>query len=91
MKNILSSGISVYRRYIRQPSPEERQQQHLVEEIRRTREALDNAYERFEQERDEVMLDCIIFEIQSLRARYRFLLKQAREDGTVCDKITVFG
>lgn len=91
MKNILLSGRSVYRKYIRKPSVEEQLQQNLVEELRTTREALDKAYMRFEAESDDVMMDCIIFEIQSLRARYRFLLKQAKEEGVVCDKISIFG
>ncbi len=72
------------------PSRREEHEADLVYEIHRTRELLEEAYDRFNMENDEMMLDSIIYEIQSLRAKYRFLLKLARDSGAQCDDIAVF-
>ena len=39
----------------------------------------------------EDLLESVIFEIQSLKALYRYLLKRARESGIECGEISVFG
>lgn len=51
----------------------------LLEEIRNTGRQLDVAKTKFEFECDEDMVDSIIYEIQSLNARYRYLLRIAKE------------
>ena len=40
---------------------------------------------------DEDLLDSIIYEIHSLKALYRYLLKMAKEEGLQCAEISVFG
>ncbi|MBQ4338887.1 MAG: DUF2508 family protein [Clostridia bacterium] len=90
MKNILEKTKEIYRKKVRMPTKEELKEAQMVEEIRKTRLELESAYNRFENESNEVMLDSVIYEIQSLRARYRFLLQIAREQGIECDIISVF-
>ena len=62
-----------------------------LEQIRDTSKRLESAYSRFENESNEDLLDSIIYEIQSLKALYRYLLKQAKEEGIECGEISVFG
>lgn len=62
-----------------------------LEQIRDTLQRLRSAYSRFENESNEDLLDSIIYEIQSLKALYRYLLKQAKEEGIECAEISVFG
>lgn len=63
----------------------------LVMQIRETSQKLESAYSRFENELNEDLLDSIIYEIQSLKALYRYLLKKAKESGLECAEISVFG
>ncbi len=63
----------------------------LVMQIRDTSQKLESAYSRFENELNEDLLDSIIYEIQSLKALYRYLLKRAKECGIECAEISVFG
>lgn len=90
MKKILEKTKEIYRKKVRMPTKEEMKEAGIVEEIRKTRFELEGAYKRFENESNEIMLDSVIYEIQSLRARYRFLLQLARDRGIECDVISVF-
>lgn len=36
---------------------------------------------RFEMESDSDLIDACIYEMEALRARYRFLLRQAKQEG----------
>ena len=47
----------------------------LLEDIRKTKYALDCAYSNFENVVD--LIDCSIYELQAVQMRYRFLLRQA--------------
>ncbi len=62
-----------------------------ISQIRDTLQRLRSAYSRFENESNEDLLDSIIYEIQSLKALYRYLLKRAKEEGIECAEISVFG
>lgn len=42
---------------------------------------LENANTRFEMERDEDLIEACIYEMEALRARYRYLLKLAKSQG----------
>ncbi len=42
---------------------------------------LDNANLRFKMERDSDLIESCIYEIESLRAQYRYLLRLAKEQG----------
>lgn len=51
--------------------------QQLMEDIRKTKYALDCAYSNFENVVDPDLVDCSIYELKAVQMRYRFLLKQA--------------
>ncbi len=65
-------------------------QDSVLLQIRDTSRRLESAYSRFENECNEDLLDSIIYEIQSLKALYRYLIKQAKEKGIECAEISVF-
>ena len=62
----------------------------LLAQLQETARKLENAYARFEYEQNDQLLDAVIYEIQSLRALYRYLLLRARTLGVECGKVQVF-
>ena len=87
-KYLKSARIFYYEKILRPPKPVS---DSLLQQIRDTSQRLESAYSRFENECNEDLLDSIIYEIQSLKALYRYLLKQAKENGLECAEISVFG
>ncbi len=53
--------------------------EQLIDEIHRLSEALSLAYERFELQCDSNLVEATIYEIESLKARYRYLLSIAKD------------
>ena len=90
MEKYLNSAKIFYYQKIRKPVLKS-ESNEIVRQIRETSEKLNNAYSRFEYENNEDLLESVIFEIQSLKALYRYLLKRARESGIECGEISVFG
>ena len=60
------------------PVQDSRKQQ-LLEDIARTKSALDRAYSNFENVIDPDLIDCYTYEIYSVQKRYKFLLEQVRQ------------
>jgi hypothetical protein len=89
-KNLNKAQIFYYEK-IRKQLPSMDEKNALLRQIRETSERLSAAHNRFENESDEDLLDSIIFEIQSLKALYRYLLKTAKQEGLQCAEISVFG
>ena len=89
MEKILKNAKIFYYDVIRKPI--EPVTDSIVTQIRDTSQKLENAYSRFENETNEDLLDSIIYEIQSLKALYRYLLKRAKDCGIECAEISVFG
>ena len=58
------------------PVPDTRKQQ-LMEDLARTKSALDRAYSNFENVVDPDLVDSSIYELKAVQLRYRFLLRQA--------------
>ena len=87
-KNFKSVKVFYYEK-IRKPIQPARD--GLLAQIRDTSARLESAYSRFENECNEDLLDSIIYEIQSLKALYRYLIKRAKENGLECAEISVFG
>ena len=54
-----------------EPTPEEK----LIGDIRE----IDTAYARFEYEEDADLVEAAIYELEALKARYRYLLRIAKE------------
>ncbi len=60
---------------------QQQQPSELQEAIQEVCRRLDNVQERFEMETDNDLIEACIYEMESLRAQYRYLLRQARERG----------
>lgn len=52
--------------------------------IREVCAQIDWVQERFEQETDPDLIEGCIFELESLRSQYRYLLKNAKQQGITC-------
>ena len=90
MEKFSGNAKIFYHEFIRKPKPMT-DKSLLLRQIRETSERLNAAHSRFENECDEDLLDSVIYEIQSLKALYRYLLKRAREEGLQCGEVSVFG
>ena len=60
----------------------------IIMAIREVCTLMDAAQNRFEQETDEDLIESAIYEHQSLRAKYRYLLRLARMQGIACQEKT---
>lgn len=58
------------------PTPNE-----LLTAIREVRQRLENVNARFDMESEGDLIESCIYEMESLRARYRYLLRQAKQQG----------
>ena len=56
----------------------------IIVAIREVCACIDTAQSRFEQETDPDLIEAAIYEMQSLRAKYRYLLRVARTQGIYC-------
>ena len=56
----------------------------IIEAIREVCALMDAAQNRFEQETDADLIEAAVYEQQSLRAKYRYLLRIARTQGISC-------
>ncbi len=89
MEKYFKSAKIFYYEKIRKPVKPDRD--IILTQLRETSTRLESAYSRFENECNEDLLDSVIYEIQSLKALYRYLIKQAKENGLECAEISVFG
>lgn len=55
-----------------------------IEAIREVCARMENVESRFSMERDPDLIEGCIFEMESLRAQYRYLLRTAREQQITC-------
>lgn len=64
--------------YENQPTDEkELQRSDILSDLEKTRRALENAYAGFDNVTDPDLIDCYIYEVNSVLKRYKFLLEQA--------------
>ena len=73
----------------KEDAPDEREQ--LIRDIREVRRQLEAAYAYFALESDEDLLDSAIYQREALQARYRYLLRLARESSAVAVRVPVEG
>lgn len=88
MEKNLNSARIFYYEVIRKPVKPA--QDTVLIQLRDTSQRLASAYSRFENESNEDLLDSIIYEIKSLKALYRYLLKLAKEKGLESDDIAIY-
>lgn len=63
-------------------------QKKLLDDIKKTRQALDTVYCNFQYVSDPDLIDCYIYEMNSVHLRYKYLLKQLQKLKT-SEKIVV--
>ena len=60
------------------PLPKDRQNEELLEEIKRVKRQMENANYNVQNAMDPDLIDSYIFESNAAWKKYRFLLKQAK-------------
>lgn len=60
-----------------QQSVEEKMHSQLLQDIAKTKCALDSAYSNFDNVVDPDLIDCYIYEVNAVQKRYKFLLEKA--------------
>lgn len=55
-----------------------KEEEALMNEIKRTKMALETAYSNFENVIDPDLIDSYIYEVNAVQKRYRFLLRQVK-------------
>lgn len=64
---------------------EETKQVRLLEDIKQTRQALDTVYRNYQYVSDPDLIDCYIYEMNSMNLRYKYLLRQLESLKQVMD------
>lgn len=78
-KGIFMKSYFSWRPFFTKPQDEsEEQKDLLLADIRKTQNALETAYQGFDNATDPDLIDCYIFEVNSALKRYRFLIGQAQ-------------
>ncbi|MCI8307162.1 MAG: DUF2508 family protein [Lachnospiraceae bacterium] len=54
-------------------------QKSLMDDINKTRQALDTVYCNFQYVSDPDLIDCYIYEMNSVHLRYKYLMKQLQQ------------
>ena len=52
---------------------------HLINELEKTKWAMETARSNFEHVVDPDLIDCYIYELQAVQMRYKFLLEKAKQ------------
>ncbi len=73
-------GNALYKAIVRTDEPPH----PTITAIREICEQLNAVERRFSMESDPDLIEACIYEMDSLRARYRYLLRTARQEGVVC-------
>lgn len=58
----------------------------MITSIREVCAAINRVESRFAMETDPDLIESCIYELESLRAQYRYLLRVAREQGVTCQE-----
>ena len=65
--------------YMKYMTVHEYEKNLILEDLARTKQALYNAYDHFENEVDPDLIDCYIYEVNAVQQRYKYLLKMAKQ------------
>ncbi|NLL79752.1 MAG: YaaL family protein [Clostridiales bacterium] len=65
------------------PSENGMSENSILEDIAKTRFALETAYAGFDNATDPDLIDCYIYEVNSVMKRYKYLLEQAAKLETI--------
>ena len=73
--------MNFWQRYLLRPQKRER---GLLDEIRLTVLQMNSVREWFDSESDADMIESCVYQLEALEARYRYLLRLAKERGLQC-------
>ncbi len=74
---------TVKKRALRQSDPNQEARQELLNALSHTRTLINQAYGGFNTASDSDLIESYVFEINSLQARYNYLLRRVKElEGT---------
>lgn len=80
MEGILQTFIRPINAVREKAMPKPKEIDDLIEEIEEVKAQLRNAQNRFDLFTDFDMTDACIYEMEALEARYRYLIKRAKEE-----------
>ncbi len=80
MEGILQTFIRPINAVREKAMPKPKENDDLVEEIEAVKAQLRNVQNRFDLYTDFDMTDSCIYEMEALEARYRYLIKRAKEE-----------
>lgn len=69
----------------RKDTTKQKEEESLRREILKAKLELDTAYSNFENVIDPDLIDCYIYQVNSIQKRYKYLLRQAKEHTTIGD------
>lgn len=67
-------------------SEQEMQRNSILADLEKTRRALEDAYAGFDNVTDPDLIDCYIYEVNSVLKRYKFLLELAAKTSLLTEK-----
>ena len=69
---------------LKKNAPTPTREERILADMHALCEQMERAYSRFEFEQDTDLIESAIYEIKSLKAQYRYLLRVAKENGITC-------
>lgn len=73
----------------KKPEPPRDESMEIVDEIHAVCRSLEIAFDRFRYGEDEDLVDAAIYEIEALKARYRYLIKLAKSKNVEAGVVSV--
>ena len=77
LQSIISLKILTKLEKLDKPKPDNKK---LLQDIAKTTEELNSVMQKYNYTDDDILIESIIYQEKALRARYSYLLKQAREN-----------
>ncbi len=74
---ILQERRTVMKSYFSKSSYVNKEDNSILDDIAKTRYALETAYAGFENATDPDLIDCYIYEVNAVQKRYKYLLQEA--------------
>lgn len=79
MKNIIPRGEVMLKMFLGEQVVYNDERKKIMDSVNKTKQELDAAYQNFGNVTDSDLVDCYIFEVQSIQKRYEYLLKEAKK------------
>ena len=84
----MSETVKSFPFFRRTETHEETERREILDELRKVKDDLSNAYATFNNVREPELVEACVFEINSLQAQYAYYLRRAKECGS--ESVEVF-